>query len=101
MIVRTFVRAIRPVNEGEGSRTPFVIWRTLATAAIITGAVVGMSIVGFFPAMIAMSALLVPILQVKNVKLYVLACGVVLAFVYVVFSVVLNVPLSLLLSAGI
>jgi Tripartite tricarboxylate transporter TctB family len=100
MVARSFIPAVRPVHEGEGINTLSGLWRPLATFAVVVFAIAAMAVGGFFPAMMAMAALLFPILRVKNVKLYVVACGLVLAFVYVVFVLVLKVPLTLLQAGG-
>jgi hypothetical protein len=94
MVVRSFIPAVAPVAEGEGIRSPLALLRPLAVFAATAAALVGASYIGFFPAMAVLLVLLWPILQVQNWEKYSIACILLLGFVYVVFVMILGVPLT-------
>ncbi len=94
LVSRTFVPAIAAMREGEGGRSPSVIIRPVAVFLVATAAVVAMPLIGFFPAMIAMAAVLLFVLQVEKRRFYALAFAILLTFIYFVFGWALNVPLT-------
>ena len=53
-----------------------------------------MRLIGFIPAMVAMAAVLMFVLQVEKRKFYALAFAILLVFVYIVFGWALGVPLT-------
>jgi hypothetical protein len=94
MVLRSFVRAIAPVAEGEGARYLAALVRPVSFFALIAMGIAAAGFIGFFPAMAALCALSYLLLQVNNTKLYVAACCSLLIFVYLLFVLVLDVPLT-------
>ncbi len=94
LLLRTFFPAAGIVREGEGGRSVAAILRPAAVFAVATVTVVAMRFVGFFPAMVAMAAVLMVVLQVEKRKFYALSFAVLLVFVYLVFGWALSVPLT-------
>ena len=94
MIVRSFTPALAPANEGEGERSGTALMRPLAVFALSLAAVAASYLVGFFPAMIALTALLVPVLGIRQWRPYALGCLLLMTFVYVLFVLFLKVPLT-------
>ena len=94
MLVRSFVPAVAPVAEGEGTRSAAALPRPVAAFLATTAALAAAAFVGFFPAMALLLLLLWPILQVQNWQQYLLASVLLLGFVYVVFVMLLGVPLT-------
>jgi hypothetical protein len=79
---------------GRRDSIPLALLRPLAAFAATAAALVGASYIGFFPAMAVLLVLLWPILQVQNWEKYSIACILLLGFVYVVFVMILGVPLT-------
>ena len=100
MIVRSFIPAVAPVREGEGLRTRPAITRPLIIFGLLVVAVAASDLIGFFTAMIVMTALLVPILGIRRWRPYALACLILMLFVYVLFVIFLDVPLTSLRPPG-
>jgi hypothetical protein len=100
MIVRSFIPAIAPVGEGEGERSPAALMRPLTIFALLLVAVAATNTVGFFPAMIALAVLLVPVLGIRHWRPYAIACLILMLFVYVLFVLFLTVPLTSLRPPG-
>jgi hypothetical protein len=94
MIVRSFIPAVAPVGEGEGDRSLPATARPLAVFAVVLAATAASDYVGFFVAMIGLAVLLVPILGIRRWQSYALACIILMLFVYVLFVLFLNVPLT-------
>lgn len=94
MLVRSFIPAVAPVAEGEGTRSARALLRPLAAFAATAAALASAAFIGFFPAMAVLLVLLWPILQVQNWQQYLIACVLLLGFVYVIFVMVLGVPLT-------
>ena len=94
MIVRSFIPVVAPVGEGEGDRAPRATARPLAVFAVLLAAVATSDYLGFFAAMIVMAVLLVPLLGIRRWQPYALACVILMLFVYVLFVLFLNVPLT-------
>lgn len=94
MLVRSFIPTVAPVAEGEGTRSASALMRPFAAFIATAAALMAATYIGFFAAMAVLLALLWPILQVQNRPQYLVACGLLLGFVYVVFVVVLGVPLT-------
>jgi hypothetical protein len=100
MIVRSFIPALAPANEGEGQRSRAALARPFAVFGLLLAAVAASSLVGFFTAMIVLSAGLVPVLGIKQWRPYAVGCLILLLFVYVLFVLFLNVPLTSLRPPG-
>jgi len=94
LVSRTFVPAIAAIREGEGGKSLSVIVRPVAVFLVATATVLAMRLVGFIPAMMAMAAVLILVLQVEKRRFYALAFAILLIFIYVVFGWALNVPLT-------
>ncbi|HSG94889.1 MAG TPA: tripartite tricarboxylate transporter TctB family protein [Afifellaceae bacterium] len=94
LLSRTFIPAIAAVAEGEGGRSLSVIVRPVAVALIAIATVGAMRLTGFIPAMMAMAAVLMFVLQVEKRKFYVIAFALLLVFIFVVFGWALGVPLT-------
>jgi hypothetical protein len=100
MIVRSFVPQIAPVGEGEGVRSAVGLARPLLTFALLLAAAATSEYVGFFVAMIVLAALLVPVLGIRQWRGYAIACLILMLFVYGLFVLFLNVPLTSLRPPG-
>lgn len=100
MIVRSFIPTLAPVGEGEGERSRAAYVRPLVTFALLLAAVALSVHVDFFVAMAALTALLVPVLGIKNWLPYALGCLILMLFVYVLFVIFLHVPLTTLRPPG-
>ena len=94
ILVRGFVPAYARRLDEVGRRSAGVIVRPLAVFAATAMAVLLMPAAGFFPAVLTFAALLYPLLGVRNLRTYVVTVGVLLAFVYTVFGLLLGVPLG-------
>jgi hypothetical protein len=94
MIVRSFIPQIAPVGEGEGVRSAAGLARPLLTFALLLAAAATSEYVGFFAAMIVLAALLVPVLGIWHWRGYAIACLILMLFVYGLFVLFLNVPLT-------
>ena len=93
LLVRSFFPARIGRNEGEGSHDPRAFLRPLAAFTTTLTAVLFMPIVGFFPAMAAMSAVLFLVLDADNRRFYTIAILLLLVMIYMVFVFALGVPL--------
>lgn len=93
LLVRSFLSAKIARNGGEGSLDPRALLRPFAAFATALVAVSLMPVVGFFPVMAAMSAILFLVLDASNRRFYTIAILVLLIMIYIVFVVALNVPL--------
>lgn len=95
LLVNSFNRRhSESIERGEGERHPFAMLRPLAVFAVSAIGVYITRYIGFFAAMFAVSAVLYPLLSVTRPKVYVTAVLLLLAAVYVVFVVMLGVPLT-------
>lgn len=94
LLARGLARGGTPRGETEGSRDPRTLVRPLVSLAAGLGAVLLMDRVGFFPAMIALAAALIPVLRVENRRLYVLVVVILLICVHLLFVLLLGVPLA-------
>jgi len=94
MIARSFISAVAPIGDGEGTRSLAAIIRPIAVFVLVVLAVIAMHFIGFFPAMAALALCLMPLLQVKYRISYGLACLSLFLFIYVLFVAFLNVPLT-------
>jgi hypothetical protein len=56
--------------------------------------------IGFFAAMVVLAGLLVPLLGIRELRFYAIAGVVLMLFVYVLFVVFLNVPLTIVGPSG-
>lgn len=94
MFVRSFIPAIAAGGDGEGERLRRTLVRPLAVFAAVAVATAAVETIGFFPAMAALALVLVPMLGVKQRGWYAFATVILLAAVYLVFVIFLNVPLT-------
>jgi tripartite tricarboxylate transporter TctB family protein len=96
MIVRSFIPAIAPRVGGEGEQSVAVLGRSLAVFVVATLAILGITLIGFFPAMVMMAAVLAPIVGARHYGWYAFATVSLLVVIYIVFVIFLRVPLTLL-----
>lgn len=96
MLVRSFIPAVAPIGEGEGVRSAPALLRPLAAFGAAAAALATAAYIGFFPAMAVLLVMLWPILRVRNWQQYSVAGVLLLGFIYVVFVVILGVPLTTL-----
>ena len=94
MVSRTFVPAIAAIEEGEGGKSLSDTVRPVLVFLVATATVLAMRLIGFIPAMVAMAAVLVFVLQVEKRRFYAVAFAILLVFVYLVFGWALGVPLT-------
>lgn len=78
----------------EGAHEGGAIRRPLAVFALAAGAVLLMPVLGFFPVIAMFTGLLLPVLSVEKRRLYVITIVVLLLCVYLVFTLLLDVPLA-------
>lgn len=95
MVVRSFIPAYAQRTEGAGFRSAGALVRPLAVFAAAAAAVLLMPVVNFFPAALALAMILYPLLGVRSLRTYVVTVLTLLAFVYVVFVLLLGVPLGI------
>ena len=100
MIVRSFIPALAPVNEGEGERSSAALLRPLVTFGLLLAAIAASRYIDFFAAMFVLAALLVPVLGIRKWVPYAIGCLILMLFVYVLFVIFLNVPLTTLRPPG-
>jgi len=94
LMARSIVPARVPRVETEGIRNPRGMVRPLVGFAAGLGGVYLMRSLGFFPAMIAFVLVLWPVLRVENRRVYLMTVVVVLIGIYLVFALLLGVPLT-------
>lgn len=94
MLVRSLVPALRPVRKIEGAPGPGALSRPLAVMAALAVALYLMRFIGFYPAVAGFGLALMAILQVRRPVTYLLAFAALMLFVFVIFQLVLNVPLA-------
>lgn len=94
MLAGTFVAAPGQGIDVEGSRDPRAVVRALVAFATALGGVLLMPRIGFFPAMLAFAAVLMPALRVENRRRYLVAIVTALICVYLFFVLLLGVPLT-------
>ena len=100
MIVRSFIPTLAPVGEGEGEHSRAALVRPLVVFGLLLTAVAASSHVDFFAAMFVLAALLVPVLGIRKWVPYAIGCLILMLFVYVLFVIFLNVPLTTLRPPG-
>ncbi|MGE4166587.1 MAG: tripartite tricarboxylate transporter TctB family protein [Xanthobacteraceae bacterium] len=94
MIVRSFIPAVAPVGEGEGSRAASAFNRPLLTFGLLLIAIVVGEQIDLFAAMAVLAVLLIPVLGVRRWRPYLVACLILMMFVYGLFVVFLKVPMT-------
>ncbi len=94
VLARSFIPARVRRVETEGTRNPRGLVRPVVGFAAGLGGVYLMRYLGFFPAMIAFAAVLFPVLRVENRHIYLMAIVAVLIGIYLVFVLLLGVPLT-------
>lgn len=94
ILVKNLIPGRRAKLEGEGKRELGALARPLAAFAAGCGGVYLMSRFGFFPGMLAFAAVLIPALGVARRRIYVVTLAALLIFTYIVFTLLLGVPLT-------
>jgi hypothetical protein len=94
MLLRTLFPALAIRHEGEGSPRPQALTLPLIVAAALGLAIFSMRLVGFFPAMAGLVVVLHLVLGVRQRGVFFAACLAALVFVYLVFELLLGVPLT-------
>ncbi len=94
MVSHTFVPAIATLREGEGGKSLSDTARPVVVFLVAIATALVMRLVGFIPAMVAMAAVLMFVLQVEKRRFYAVAFAILLVFVYLVFGWALGVPLT-------
>ncbi len=94
MVVRSFLGTPAPASSGEGRRDGKSLLLPMLVAAATAAATVAMTVVGFFPAMAGLCAVLFFVLAGERRLLYVAGVASALAFIYGVFVLILGVPLE-------
>ena len=92
MILRSLFASGLPT--GEGRKPGKTLLTPILVALISILAVVGMRLFGFFPAMIGLGVALYFVLAGERRLLFVGAVSVTLVFIFLVFAVLLGVPLG-------
>lgn len=92
LIVRSLVGPDLPNGDGRRQVKALVTPILVAVASII--AVIGMRFFGYFPAMVGLGIALYFILAGQRRLLYISAIAITMLFIFVVFAVLLGVPLS-------
>jgi hypothetical protein len=82
------------VEGGEGERRAKAMLRPMAVFAVALAGIYVTQFVGFFVAMLAVSAALYPLLSVSRPAVYGIAVALLLASVYLIFVLMLGVPLT-------
>lgn len=94
MLVRSIVPSLASASGGEGSNEISKTVRPLAVFAATAATVYAVRHIGFFPAVAALGLALWSILGVRTTKTYVAAYIGLMALVYLLFQLLLNVPLN-------
>jgi hypothetical protein len=92
LIVRSLVGPGLPTGDGRRQAKALVTPILVAMASII--AVIGMRFLGYFPAMIGLGTALYFILAGQRRLLYISAISITVLFIFLVFAVLLGVPLG-------
>lgn len=94
MLVRSLLPSLAAAPLLEGRPGFSKLPRPLFVFAAIGVAVFTMRYIGFFPAVAAFGAALIPILGVRRRLAFILAYAGLMTFVFVIFQLILNVPLT-------
>lgn len=94
MFARSFVPIFEAVGTSEGAAEPKRMIRPVLAFGATVVAVVSIKFVGFFPAVAGLGLALIAILGVRAHKVYIASYLALMAFVFVVFQLLLNVPLN-------
>jgi hypothetical protein len=92
LIVRSFVGPGLPTGDGRKQAKALVTPILVAVISVLS--VIGMTVFGFFPAMIGLGGALFFVLAGERRLLYISAIIITVLFIYLVFAVLLGVPLS-------
>lgn len=92
LIVRSLVGPGLPTGDGRRQAKALVTPILVAVISII--AVIGMRFLGYFPAMIGLGIALYFILAGERRLLFISSIAISLLFIYLVFAVLLGVPLA-------
>ena len=94
LLARSFVPAQVQRGEIAGRAGAGALLRPVAVFAATLGAIFLTQHIGFFPAMLVLAAAIYGLLGVHRPGLYALAIALLLSLVYLVFVVLLDVPLT-------
>jgi len=95
LLLTSFIPAYaRRIERAEGERRAGAMLRPLAVFVIAAAGIVASRYLGFFAAMLAVSAALYPLLSVSRPVVYAVAVSLLLAAVYAIFVLMLGVPLT-------
>ena len=94
ILIRSVIFRRKRDVEGEGKRELRSVVRPLGALAAAVAGVYLMSRFGFFPAMGAFALLLFPALNVTSRRTYFTTVVALLIFTYIVFTMLLGVPLT-------
>ncbi len=94
MLMRSLVPSLSVMQIYEGRPGFSKLPRPLAVFATISIAVFAMRYIGFFPAITIFGAALMPVLGVQRRLVFLLAYLGLMAFVFALFQLILNVPLT-------
>jgi hypothetical protein len=94
ILVKNFVPSRKRQVEGEGKQDLRCVARPLAAFTAGLAGVYLMSHFGFFPAMGVFAVLLFPALKVAKWQTYIMTLVALLIVTYIVFTILLGVPLT-------
>ncbi len=94
MFARSLVPSLVSINAGEGDGNFSRIAHPVSTFAATAAAVFAMRYIGFYPAIAGLGVLLIGILGAKKPAMFIGAYAGLLVFVFLVFQLLLNVPLD-------
>ena len=94
MFVRSFVPVFEAIGSAEGSAKPTRMIRPVLVFSATVLAVICVKFVGFFPAVAGLGLALIAILGVRAPKVYIASYLGLMAFVFLLFQLLLKVPLN-------
>lgn len=94
MFLRSLVPSMISSNLGEGDRDFTRIVHPVSTFAATAAAVFAMRYIGFYPAIAGLGVILIGILGAKKPAMFIGAYAGLMVFVFLVFQLLLNVPLD-------
>ncbi len=94
MFARTVVPSLASAAKGEGTQDVSKMLRPLSVFTATTIAVLAMRFIGFFPAVAGLGVALIGILGLRKPAVYVAAYVCLIVFVFMLFQLLLKVPLN-------
>lgn len=94
MLVRSFVPSLMVATSGRGSESPAKMIRPICAFSATAAAVFAMRFIGFFPAMAGLGLALLVILNARRPLVFIAAMIGLFLFVFLVFQLLLGVPLN-------